>query len=323
MKKQILLIIALFFTGFLFAQEDAPAEDPTGPWETGAGIGIDLTQLLQVNPRVGTGQNNLGLSGAVNFFAKYAQDRISWDNTASWQFGVQKIGAGPLPSGDNIPFQKSIDELRLNSKFGYKVSEDSKFSYATDFAFLSLIAPAYPGSETYPGLLLSNVNDTVTLAKFFSPATINLSLGIDFKPSSKLSFYYSPIAYKGIYVADDAIAELNVHGNEEGKNTFHNLGSLLRVIYQDKFVDEKIIFSSNLALFSNYLMEPQNVDIDWQNQLDVVILKNLSLTLLANLFYDHDVKVQITDYDSPSGVRGTGRRVSITEQLLLKYRLTF
>jgi hypothetical protein len=321
MKKHVLLIFTLFFAGFLSAQNE-PASD-TSYWDTGAGIGIDVTQLLQINPRVGAGQNNIGLSGAINIFANYLKDRVSWDNTASWQFGVQKLGAGPLPGGDKVPFQKAIDELRLNSKFGYKTSQTSKFSYAADFAFLSLVAPAYPGGDTYPGLLLSNVNDTITLARFLSPATVNFSLGIDFKPVKGLSIYYSPIAYKGIYVANDAIAALNVHGNEEGKNTFHNMGSLVRFVYGHKFADERIILASNLSLFSNYLMEPQNIDVDWQNQLDLMVVKNLSVTLLLNLFYDHDVKVQITDYDSPAGVRGVGRRVSVTEQLLLKYRLTF
>jgi hypothetical protein len=35
------------------------------------------------------------------------------------------------------------------------------------------------------------------------------------------------------------------------------------------------------------------------------------------------VLVQITDYSQPNGVRGLGRGVSINQQMLMKYALTF
>ena len=46
-------------------------------------------------------------------------------------------------------------------------------------------------------------------------------------------------------------------------------------------------------------------------------------TMLLNVFYDHDVMVQITDNTAPNGVNGLGRRVSLTQQFLLKYSLVF
>ena len=201
-------------------------------------------------------------------------------------------------------------------------------SYATELGFQSLIAPAYQDTTgEYNGVLISQLEDTIMrtqqFAKFLSPATVNFSVGIDFKPQDNLSIYYSPVAYKGIFVSDDAIAALNVHGNEEGKNTFHQLGSLLRILLNQKLAKDRVLFSSNLALYSNYLKEPQNIDIDWQNQLDFAIIPNLAITLKLNMFYDHDIKVQISDNDAPNGVNGTGRRVSLTQQLLLKYAITF
>jgi hypothetical protein len=35
------------------------------------------------------------------------------------------------------------------------------------------------------------------------------------------------------------------------------------------------------------------------------------------------VLVQITDWDAVGGVSGLGKRVSITQQMLIKYNLTF
>lgn len=332
----------------LFAQGDKK-EVPDG-WRQGAGLGMDMSQLLQINPKVGAGQNRLGFGGAVNYFAKYKKDRLAWDNAASWQFGVQRLGSGIIAQGttDKIPFQKAIDELRFNSKFGFKAADTSKFFYAANVSFLSQLTNTYEGPKSYPGFYLSDITSIDTSytgdplqSKFFSPATITLSVGIDYNPAENLSIYYSPVGGKFIIVADDDIAARGVHGNPtrgekvDGRFTdFDNvdaqLGSLLRMNYSSGFLEGKMTLTSALTLFSNYVREPQNIDVDWTNEINLKILKNIQLAFLVNIFYDHDVKVQITDYDFPSGIRKdeegnpvTGRRVSMTQQLLVKYATTF
>ena len=332
--------LLMLLTLSLSAQTDAAAAQDTVPqgWETGAGIGFDFTQLLQINPRQGAGQNRIGFGGASNFFGIYRMNRTEWDNQVNWQFGVQRIGSGVVAQGNaeaNVPFQKAIDEFRLNSKFGYQTSEDSKWFYAAAFTFLSQLLPTYQGPATYPGNFLSDVFDTglTPLSKFFSPATMTLSAGMNYKPTPHLSFYYSPIGGKFIVVADDSIAALGVHGNQVERNaagvvtSFENvdaqLGSLLRTDYNNTFLGERMTFTSSLLLYSNYLRNPQNVDLDWTNQLAYEIVKNLQLTLLLNAFYDDDVLVQVTDFNQPNGISGLGKRVSLTQQILLKYTVVF
>jgi hypothetical protein len=148
-----------------------------------------------------------------------------------------------------------------------------------------------------------------------------------------LSLYYSPVGGKFIIVANDSIAALGVHGNPVTKdangnitafeNVFAQLGSLLKINYTDKYANNKITLVSNLALYSNYLNNPQNLDIDWTNEFGYTIIKGLQLALTLNIFYDDDVLVQITDWDAVGGVSGLGKRVSITQQMLIKYNLTF
>ena len=151
MKKLLLLLLAIALCTTVIAQDEEEKKEPVIGWETGAGLGFDLSQLLQINPKQGAGQNRIGLGGALSIFGKYTKDRIAWDNSGNWQFGVQKLGNGPLPTGEKIPFQKAIDELRLNSKFGYKISETSKFYYAADLGFLSQITSTWAGTDTVPG----------------------------------------------------------------------------------------------------------------------------------------------------------------------------
>ncbi len=339
-KRLLLLSLSLLFLGSVAIAQDAE-EAPKDGWDIGLGLGFDFAQLLQLNPKVGSGENRIGFGGAANVFANKKQGRFSWDNTASLQFGVQKLGAGviALGSDEKIPFQKSIDLLKFDSKVGYKTSEDSKFFYAAALGFMSQLTPTYFGSFL-KDLGGSPYNDANPIAKLFSPAHLTISAGIDYKPQDNLSFYFSPIAYKAIIVADDNIADneafdgdgvgkaVSVHGNPWTStsvfdNAFNQFGALLRGNYNNKFLEDKIAFQSALTLYSNYLNNPQNIDVEWNNEFAFNIYKGLQLSLLLNFFYDHDVLVNITDFKAPNAINGLGRRLNVTEQILLKYNIVF
>jgi hypothetical protein len=142
------------------------------------------------------------------------------------------------------------------------------------------------------------------------------------------------VAGRFIIVADDAIAALGVHGNPVTKDaggnvvSFENadvqLGSQLRIAYRNKFIEDRLAFTSTIQLYSNYVREPQNIDLQfWNNEVAMEIFKNFQAALTLNMYYDHDVLVQITDFDAPNGVNGLGRRLSLTQQLLLKYAIVF
>ena len=336
MNKFYLALLGLLLSCALYAQEEEPI--PEG-WQRGAGLGLDLAQLLQINPKQGAGQNRLGFGGAFNGFANLKDGRKQWDNSLLWQFGMQRLGSGVIAQGSDakIPFQKQIDELRLNSKYGFQVKEDSKWFYTGNASFLSQLLPTYQYTNGVAGNFVADFLDQgiSPIARLFAPATVQLALGMDYKPNENFSLFYSPLGAKFIIVASDSIAARGVHGNQvsgeadalgffpEFENVDAQLGSQILAKYTTTFVDEKGAFTSSLNLFSNYLRNPQNVDVDWANALSYKLFKNFQATLLLNIFYDDDVDVQITDYDFPNGVNGTGKRVSITQQMLLSYAVTF
>lgn len=320
------------------AEKEAPAPEPDG-WKRGAGIGLDFAQLLQINPKQGAGQNRLGFGSAVNYFANMKKGRTAWETNALWQFGLQRLGSGLIAQGtdEQIPFQKSLDELRLNSKYGVATKPGGNLFWTANFSFLSQLTPTYQFPGVYSGNFISDFIDQgfEPLSKLFSPATINFAVGIDYKPTPRFSVFFSPIASKFIMVLNDTIAARGVHGNpvegERGADGLFadynkvdpQLGALAQLQYELPFADEKGAFSSNLKLYSNYLRNPQNVDVDWANAFTYKLFKNFQLTALVNVFYDDDVLVQITDNDAVNGVSGLGKRVSITQQLLLTYARTF
>ncbi len=350
MKKiTILFALFVFACATTFAQDEAPKEG----WDVGLGVGLDLTQLLQINPKVGAGQDNIGLGGALTVFGNWKKDKHAWDNSASWRVGVQKLGGGQFLFNPDIkqPWQKAIDELRFDTKYGYAITENKKWYAATQLSFLSQIF------QTYAGSYLKDITDTNIdpISKFFSPAQITYSIGIDYKPNENFSLYYSPIAIKMIVVADDAIADdqaidgdgmglgTSVHGNpwrtaSDFDNTLFNFGSLLNAKYTRKFWEDgdgnaRIVFATGLALYFDYLQGAKkddnpnyktHIDTDWSTETAFNVYKGLQIVLTTNLFYDWDVAVQETDRDAPGGLSGAlVRKPSFTQQLLVKYAISF
>lgn len=363
MLKQLLFISLLTaFSVQLFAQNNSDSTK-VKYWTYGGGLGFDLAQLLMINPKVGAGENRLGFGGNISFFVKYNKGRAAWNNNLVLNFGVQKLGRGYTR-----PFQKSIDELRFTSAFAYALTENNPFSYAVDLAFLTQLTPTYEGNYLSYKDGFSTIKHPIS--QFVSPATLQVTPGIAYKPSKGklvgLSLLVSPASFKMIAVGSDSIAMLgntartnSFHGNPYGwytsedefakewlvrpagwtadssayyAKTFLQFGASIKATYARKFLKDKkgkerIAFATSLTLYSNYLRQPQNIDVEWITNTDFYIIKGLSISLGTNLFYDYDVLVQIDkDKNINTGVNGyeeTGRRVSFTETLLIKYNFLF
>ena len=56
-----------------------------------------------------------------------------------------------------------------------------------------------------------------------------------------------------------------------------------------------------LQLFTDYLKDPQNVDVDAETALLMKINEYLSTNIVLNMLYDHDIK--ITDKEGNTGPR--------------------
>jgi hypothetical protein len=310
------------------------------------GLGTDISQLMQINPKVGAGENRFGIGWVINATGNYKKDKLAWDNNLIWNFGIQKLGEGLITGADqSVPFQKSIDEIRLGSKVGFKVNKNSKFFYALDFSFLSQI------TKTFAGNYLKDIKepdvDNHSISKFLSPGQVTFSIGIDYKPNSKLSFFISPVGYKSIMVLDREIADDvvrnrqgeitgSVHGNpivtDESKMNLldfktirHEMGSLFRATYRAKFNKDKIKVKSGLVMYFNYLTNESRMDYEWTTETNIQIIKGLHLSLLTTLFYDYDVFAYRSNTNLEDGVNPTPERdlISFTQQLVIKYNVSF
>ncbi|MBV6442960.1 MAG: DUF3078 domain-containing protein [Haliscomenobacteraceae bacterium CHB4] len=324
---QTLLSILFFFNlTLLHAQEagdarlkevSAMAAKDTFGWTTGGGIGLDLAGMGLINPRVGGGGGRFGIGGLGTLFANRKEDKWFWNNAFSIQLSAQKLRSSDptLPRG----FLKNLDVLRLTSRYGRKMGSDKWFA-AVDFFAQTLLL------KTYKSNYLTPINDSTdnVVAKLFAPLQVTFAPGVDYKPNAHLSFFYSPCGIQFIYVADQSIADLNIHGNDEGKKTFFGLGSEFKAAYNNKYFDNRLSITNGLRLFSNYLDEPQNIDVLFTNNLSIALFKGLSLDLLGEYFYDHNVKVQKNfGSEDLAKLPYEGRGGQWTGAFLLKYNKIF
>ncbi len=322
------------------AQKEADEPVPDG-WQRGAGLGADVGQLLLLNPRVGSGENRIGLGTNLTAFAKLKRARLHWDNNMSLNLALQKLGAGVLPPipglpQTKLPYQKSIDELRLATLAGYSFSESSHWGYGFESTLLTQLLANFQDSSGRNLLKNTDNNNLGTpIAKILSPATFTASPGITYRPDDHFDALFSPASFKAIFVGDETVRAKPLYdyldADNNGQRRLLQLGASLRANYTNNFLaDDRLLFKSTLGLFSNYLRNPQNVDVDWRNEFGVQIVKGLTVTLNTVLLYDDDVPVQITDFDAVGGIVKNaagepvlGRRVTFTEQILLKYGLVF
>ncbi len=275
MKKLILFLLIIPFALSGFSQvTDAekalkapPAEGENG-WTKGLKVAVNLSQVSLTNWAAG-GQNSLAVNGLLNSFLNFKKDKYSWENNLDMGYGIIKQGTKA--------FFKADDKLEFNSKFGYKLSE--KISVGELINFKTQMAPGYPSPE-----------DMTLISDLLAPGYFIGAIGLDFKTSENFSLYVSPVASKMTFVMNEALSEAGAFGVDPGKNVRGEFGGYIRMAYQ-RDIMENVNFQTKLDLFSNYLDNPQYIDVNWDVLVMLKINKWLSASINTQLKYDHDIEI--------------------------------
>ena len=282
MKKFYTLLLASVISLNLIAQETEPKEKY---WTYNAIGTLNFTQLGLSNWAAG-GENSLSLVGFIKSSANYKKGNSVWENNLELGYGMLKQGSRD--------FVKSDDRIKLNSI--YKSKAKGNWSYATALGFETTFDLGFKDPF---------VRDTV-VSQFMAPGTVNLSVGMDYKPNDKFSIYMSPIALKAIYVLAEQVDETQ-YGLDEGDKARYELGASLTMNYKTPLM-ENVTYETRLELYSNYLDSPQNIDVKWYNTIVMQVNKYISMNLQTELLYD-DNTVFLRDNGT------TGKAVQFKEVL--------
>ncbi len=295
MKKAALITIAAIFSLTVVAQvTDGETKlrsvngDTTSGWKTGGMVSLNLSQSSFTNWSAG-GLNSLGINGLLSGFANYHKGNSTWDN-------MLDIGYGLLRQGDNAQFIKTDDKIDFSSKFGQLASKS--WYYAAVLNFKTQMTNGYK----YP-------NDSVAISRLFAPAYLIGAIGMDFKPSPKITAFIAPFTSKTTFVLDDDLSNLGAFGvtpavydgsllRTPGQKVRSEFGGYLRVVYnQTFFKDKSVSVLSKLDLFSNYLHNPQNIDVNWESIFSFKVNKYISATITTQLIYDDDIIIKVDRND--------------------------
>ena len=240
-------------------------------WKRGGLFSVNLSQGTLRNWAAGGDEFALSINSILSLYSFYKEGRRSWDNTFDFNFGYVNTSS--------LGARKNDDRIDFLSKYGYGLTE--KLNVATLFNFRSQLLKGY----SYP-------NDSTRLltSDFLSPANILLSLGLDYKPNSAFSLFFSPVTARLIVVSDDSLAAKGSYGVEPGTNSKTEFGAFATANYLKEF-NKIVSFKSRLDLFSNYRNKPKNIDLFWTNLLSVKLNKALSVSWNVDLIYDDDVRI--------------------------------
>ena len=301
---------AIFFTVFFAifisspkaqivdAEDDLKAIsiDSTDGWEFHGLTSLNISQVGLTNWAAG-GQSSIAANGIINLTADWKKGPSIWNNSLYLGYGVLRQGTRILTTSG--PFIKTEDRIELSSKYGKQISEH--WYYAGLVNFNTQATPGY----SYP-------NDSVIISKFLAPAYLLVAFGMDYELDEVFSAFIAPMTLKMTFVNDDSLAHNGAYGVEpaqfddagllisEGKKFRSEYGGFLRVMFKKTFM-ENVTLTSKLSLFSNYAHNPQNIDVAWENLLELKVNKFISATISTHLIYDDDIA--ITDADGNVGPR--------------------
>ncbi|PLX10468.1 MAG: hypothetical protein C0594_04910 [Marinilabiliales bacterium] len=284
MRRVGLFVFTMVFTLQVFANTDTILG-----WKKGGMISLAFSQV-SLNRWAAGGQNSISGNGLVTLFANYKEKKSSWENNL-------ELGYGTLKQGENESlWMKTDDKIDFSSKYGHRIKKGLYFAGLANFK------SQFTAGYNYP-------NDSVPISNFMAPGYALLAIGLDYKPNDNFSLFLAPVTGKMTIVADEGLANAGAFGVEAaiidtttgsiitaGKKIRNEFGGYLKMTYKKDF-KENISFATRLELFSNYVDNPQNIDIMWENILGVKITKFISLTLTTTLLYDDDVDIEWEDSD--------------------------
>ncbi|MCC9166681.1 DUF3078 domain-containing protein [Pontibacter harenae] len=294
---------AIFLISFIsYAHAFGSAADSVSAWDFGGMGALHFNQVTLSNWAAG-GESSFSVLGNVSLHTNYKKGKKSWNNTFDVVYGTVKAG--------DPNWRKSDDKFELNIKYGRSASSD--WNYSGQFNFRSQFAPTYTIKD----------NEEIYHSDFLSPGVVQTSLGMDYKPNQKLSVLISPLTGKYTIVKNQLLADQGAFGVDKaqtdgegsviagtGQHIRKEAGGYVNVRYKEEVL-KNVALNTKLDLFSNYVRNTENIDVNWENNVNFKVNKFISASLFLHMIYDDDVLIS---YDST----GDGNKDSKGPRLQMK-----
>ena len=265
------LIIILITSVNIYSQEIVEKDSL---WTKRGNVAVLLNQT-GFSDWVGGGTNNF--SGTIKFDYEWEYKNKGWD----WLSNVES--AFGLAKYKNAPFARKIDDrILIQSIVGKEFTRNLSFS--AFFNFTSQIGNGYKYKKDDDN---NEIRELTT--RIFSPAYFQIGSGFLWKKDEKLWVNYSPIASRLILVSkkftDGLLENETYFGVSPNKSSRYELGANL-TFHSEGSLLENVNYKQDLKLFSNYLEDASNIDLDYLAQIEINVNPLLSTQLIFQLIYD-------------------------------------
>lgn len=280
-------------------------------WTKGGKIGIDFSQSSFTNWAAG-GQNSLSGLASLNLFANYKKGKTTWDNNLDLAYGLIQSGKTAV--------RKSEDKIDFSSKFGH-------YAFADHWYYSALVnfKSQFDNGYNFP-------DDSTVVSHFMAPGYILGAIGLDYKTKdNSFSCFISPVTSKTTVVNDQRLANAGAYGVEPakfdsvagvyvmtayGSKVRNEFGGYVKMAFK-KDIAKNVNLATKLELFTNYLDNPQNIDVNWELMLGMKVNKYINASISTQMIYDHDIPVPVERDVNGVKVKGTGPRLQFKEVLAI------
>lgn len=270
MSQKLLLLLFLFLVGTGSVKAENKKDSC---WTTAGYVGLKFSQVSLSNWAAG-GNNAIAFDVQGTYQADFKKGKHIWNNRIELAYGLNKN------KGEGT--QKTIDKIYLNTNYGYAIYKKLYLSALLNFQ--SQFSPGYDYS----------VSRDISVSEFMAPGYLTIGPGLSWIPNNYFTATFSPLTWRGTFVLNDRLSEEGAYGVEPGKKVLSEWGANLKLEGRYEFLKNMTIYS-RADFYSNYKHDPQNIDINWEVQLNMAINKWFFTTLTTNLLYDNDIKIAQSD----------------------------
>lgn len=285
MKK---IVVAIFFlAGIISANAQETPEEPKLGWSRSGTISLLFNQAAFNNDWQGGGTSNYAGSAALNYNFNYRTKEYTWDNRLTAEYGLTKT------DGDDF-MRKTNDLFEFHSVLGKQIKESNWF-YSLFLNAKTQFAPGYEYSEAnvidpVTGAVIGTENIRTEVTHILSPAYLQFGPGMLWKKSENLKVNIAPATSRLIIVDKDftstpGYVDGDYYGVDEGEATRFEFGASVSA-YAKLNLMENVSMENILSLYSNYLEDPQNVDLDYTMNLVMNVNDYISANFIFQAIYD-------------------------------------
>jgi len=240
-------------------------------WKTDGKFTFLFNQSAFSNWAAG-GDNTLAGNINVNYNFNYKKNNFIWNNKIVASYGLTKNSSTDFP-------KKTADGVMFNSLFGFDA--ENYWFYSILVNFKTQFSKGYKYSKDANGIEIRTLH-----TDFMSPGYLLIGPGMLWEKSKKLKLNLAPATTKFVFVNKEfTLPNKKYFGVEEGESLRLELGFSASFLYKFKIM-ENISMENVLAFFSNYLDNPQNIDVNYLMSIDMKINKYFSTNFIFQTIYD-------------------------------------